>query len=49
MATTEIVTVLLTDLVGSTELGSALSPDAADEPRGKQFSALRQAVALAPR
>lgn len=43
--TTENVTVLFTDLVGSTELTSALAPDAADELRRKHFSALRQAIA----
>jgi len=49
MATTEIITGLLTDLVGSTDLASALSPEAPDEMRRKHFSALRQAVALVPR
>src|SRR6202044_3999515 len=33
------------DLVGSTELTSALSPEAGDEVRRKHFSALRQAIA----
>ena len=45
MPTTEHVTVLFTDLVGSTELSSALEPEAADELRRKHFSALRQAIA----
>jgi len=45
MATTEHITVLFTDLVGSTELQSTLAPEAADELRNKHFSALRQAIA----
>ena len=45
MAATENITVLFTDLVGSTELASALSPDAADELRRKHFSTLRRAIA----
>ncbi len=45
MATTENITVLFTDLVGSTELASSLSLEAGDEVRNKHFSALRQAVA----
>jgi class 3 adenylate cyclase len=44
MAATENITVLFTDLVGSTELTSALSPEAGDEVRRKHFSALRQAI-----
>ena len=36
---------LFTDLVGSTELASSLSPEAADELRRKHFSALRRAIA----
>ncbi len=36
---------LFTDLVGSTELASTLSPESADELRRKHFSALRQAIA----
>jgi len=43
--TTENVTVLFTDLVGSTALSSSLSQDAADELRREHFSILRQAVA----
>jgi class 3 adenylate cyclase len=45
MAGTENVTVLFTDLVGSTELASSIAPEAADELRRKHFSSLRQAVA----
>ena len=45
MATTENITVLFTDLVGSTELASSLTPEAGDEVRHKHFSALRQAIA----
>ncbi len=47
MATTENITVLFTDLVGSTELASSLSPEVGDEVRRKHFSALRQAIATA--
>ncbi|HTT86712.1 MAG TPA: AAA family ATPase [Acidimicrobiales bacterium] len=46
MAATENITVVFTDLVGSTELASALTPEAADELRRRHFSALRQAIAL---
>ncbi len=45
MATTENITVLFTDLVGSTELASSLTPEAGDDVRHKHFSALRQAIA----
>ena len=45
MATTENITVLFTDLVGSTELASSLTPEAGDDVRRKHFSALRQAIA----
>jgi class 3 adenylate cyclase/tetratricopeptide (TPR) repeat protein len=45
VATTEHITVVFTDLVGSTELQSALSPEAADDVRNKHFSALREAIA----
>ena len=45
MGGTESVTVLFTDLVGSTELASALSPEAGDELRRAHFSLLRQAIA----
>ncbi len=42
---TENVTVLFTDLVGSTALSSSLTQDAADELRREHFSILRQAIA----
>jgi class 3 adenylate cyclase/tetratricopeptide (TPR) repeat protein len=45
VAAAENVTVLFTDLVGSTELASALTPEAGDEVRRKHFSALRRAIA----
>ena len=45
MPDTEHVTVLFTDLVGSTALASSLSPDAADEVRRGHFSVLRHAIA----
>src|SRR5436190_60750 len=45
--TTENVTVLFTDMVGSTELSSSLSAEAADEVRRGHFSILRQALAEA--
>ena len=45
VAATENITVLFTDLVGSTELASALTPDAADQLRQRHFTALREAVA----
>ena len=45
MTRTENVTVLFTDMVGSTALASSMSPDAADALRREHFSALRQAVA----
>ncbi len=45
MASTENVSVLFTDLVGSTEMISALSLEAAGELRRKHFSTLRQAIA----
>ena len=45
--TTEHVTVLFTDMVGSTALASSLAPDAADELRRRHFAILRQAVAEA--
>ncbi len=44
MATTQTVTVLFTDLVGSTEQSSALGPDAADELRQTHFGLLRGAI-----
>ncbi len=45
MASAEHVTVLFTDLVGSTELASALTLEAGGELRRKHFSLLRQAIA----
>ena len=42
---TENVTVLFTDLVGSTELASGVPPEAADELRRRHFSCLRRAIA----
>ena len=46
MTTTEHITVLFTDLVGSTELQSSLAPDTADDVRQRGISsALRQAIA----
>ncbi len=45
--TTENVTVLFTDMVGSTALASSMAPDAADELRRGHFAILRQAVAEA--
>lgn len=45
MAVSETITVLFTDLVGSTEINYAISPDAADELLRAHFSALRQAIA----
>jgi len=45
LVATENITVLFSDLVGSTELASSLTPDAGDEVRRKHFSALRQAIA----
>ena len=45
MATVETVTILLTDLVGSTQLESAVGPVRADELRGEHFSILREAIA----
>jgi class 3 adenylate cyclase/tetratricopeptide (TPR) repeat protein len=47
VAGSENIAVLFTDLVGSTELASSLSPDAADELRRRHFSVLRQAIATA--
>ncbi len=45
MAVTENITVLFTDLVGSTELAAALTPEGADELRRAHFSDLRRAIA----
>ena len=44
MARTETVTVVFTDLVGSTELASRLGHDAYEALRHAHFSALRGAV-----
>ena len=44
MAGTQHVTVLFTDLVGSTELSSSLSPEVADEVRRAHFAVLREAI-----
>ena len=44
MAATETITVLFTDLVGSTELASALTTEAADHLRRGHFAVLRRAV-----
>ena len=43
--TTENVTVLFTDLVGSTRLQSSVSPDVADEHRRDHFTILRRSIA----
>lgn len=43
--TSENVTLLFTDVVGSTELSQGLSPEAADDVRRRHFSILRQAIA----
>ena len=45
--TNEHVTVLFTDMVGSTELASSLMPEPADELRRGHLAILRQAVAEA--
>ncbi len=45
MRVTETITVLFTDLVGSTEISYEISPDAADELLRTHFSLLRQAIA----
>ena len=44
MAVTETITVLFTDLVGSTEISYEISPEAADELLRVHFSVLRQAI-----
>lgn len=44
VAATETITVLFTDLVGSTELASALTSEAADQLRRSHFGALRRAI-----
>jgi class 3 adenylate cyclase/tetratricopeptide (TPR) repeat protein len=45
MTSTQTVTVLFTDIVGSTELSSQLEPAEADRLRQSHFSLLRQALA----
>ena len=45
MAVVENITVLFTDLVDSTQLAAALSPQAADDLRRVHFSGLREAIA----
>ena len=45
MAVTETITVLFTDLVGSTEISYANSPDASDDLLRAHFSLLRRAIA----
>ncbi len=42
---TQNITVLFTDLVGSTELATSVAPEAGDEVRRGHFSTLRRAVA----
>ena len=44
MSSTENITALFTDLVGSTQLAASLTPHEADEVRRAHFDALRQAV-----
>lgn len=45
MSHAQTVTILFTDMVGSTDLSSRLSPEAGDELRQRHFSLLRQAIA----
>ena len=45
MTVTETITVLFTDLVGSTEISYAISPAASDELLRAHFSVLRRAIA----
>jgi class 3 adenylate cyclase/tetratricopeptide (TPR) repeat protein/DNA polymerase III delta prime subunit len=45
VASTQTVTVLFTDVVGSTELASRLGPEEADRVRQSHFSMLRQGLA----
>ena len=47
MATTQTVTVLFTDLVGSTELSSRLGPESSDALRQTHFGLLRGAIQAA--
>ena len=44
VSATENVTVLFTDLVGSTQLATSLPPDVADTVRREHFSSLRRAI-----
>jgi class 3 adenylate cyclase/tetratricopeptide (TPR) repeat protein len=44
MSSVETVTILITDLVGSTGLASRIGPGAADQLRGEHFSLLRVAI-----
>ena len=44
VAATETITVLFTDLVGSTEMASALTPEGADRLRREHFATLRRAI-----
>jgi len=44
VAVTETITVLFTDLVGSTELASALTSEGADQLRRNHFASLRRAI-----
>lgn len=44
VSATENVTVLFTDLVGSTQLATSLTPEAADTVRRDHFSSLRRAI-----
>ncbi len=45
MSSSELVTILFTDLVGSTDLASELGDGAADQLRRDHFSSLREAIA----
>jgi len=45
LAVTETITVLFTDLVGSTEISYAISPEASDQLLQAHFSLLRRAIA----
>ena len=47
MADAEHVTVLFTDMVGSTALAASMSPAEADDLRRTHFSLLRQAITAA--
>ena len=44
MASVETVTVLITDLVGSTALGSRVGPTVAEALRREHFGVLREAI-----